>query len=153
MSNEIEDPVRIFILYCSRNWSNQKDLWQIDFIMLMVDLNHWFGYEWYFEVIWIISCPFNQLINKIKNVLVWAGDWKNKNILRTIWASNHPRNKNTEPQKKITCSYKNKWVYIGSLAYLQSIWKDNWYQLNSRRLDTERNTCTLFGQRPQSYFS
>ena len=36
---------------------------------------------------------------------------KNKNMLRTIWASNWPKIKNVEAQN-FRCSYKNVWILI-----------------------------------------
>ena len=62
---------------------------------------HTFGYVFYIYFYFIsfykIEITFEQLIGQ-----------KNKNVLRTIWASNWPKIKNVEAQKKFRCSYKKK---------------------------------------------
>ena len=52
-------------------------------------------------------------------------DWimeKNKNMLRTVWASKWYFYKNTEPQKKIRRSYKKKGVYSIAVMSLKDFY-------------------------------
>ena len=70
----------------------------------------------YFLTFFVSICFISS--NKIRNFFEQLISQKNKNVLKTIWASNWPKIKNVEAQKKFRRSYKNVY-YVYHLEFTQ----------------------------------